>query len=78
MQNERIVASGIYYYDQDNITESSLSFRTAVEEPVEDYGQDDNIGTTEMWGFTRDQPLNQPLGSVLTKQGRSIAFPNSE
>lgn len=27
MQNEEIVASGIYYFDQDNIGESTLAFR---------------------------------------------------
>ena len=33
MRNEHIVASGIYYYDQENITESKLAFRMLVGEP---------------------------------------------
>ncbi|KZT14170.1 hypothetical protein NEOLEDRAFT_1052463, partial [Neolentinus lepideus HHB14362 ss-1] len=30
MDNEKIVATGIYYYDSSNVTESKLSFRTAL------------------------------------------------
>lgn len=33
MRNERIVATGIYYYDQENITETKLAFRMLVGEP---------------------------------------------
>ncbi|KAF7328803.1 hypothetical protein MVEN_02509200 [Mycena venus] len=35
MANESIVASGIYYYDEDNITETKLSFRVSTSEPGE-------------------------------------------
>ena len=40
MINEAIVCSGIYYYDEDNITESALAFRMAVSAP-EDIEQHD-------------------------------------
>ena len=33
MENENIVASGIYYYTSENITPSLLGFRAAVKEP---------------------------------------------
>ncbi|KAJ7860519.1 hypothetical protein B0H13DRAFT_2073789, partial [Mycena leptocephala] len=33
MANEHIVASGIYYYDEENITESRLSFRVPTRRP---------------------------------------------
>jgi Protein of unknown function (DUF4246) len=33
MRNEHIVATGIYYYDQENITENELAFRMLVREP---------------------------------------------
>ena len=33
MRNEHIVATGIYYYQQENITESKLAFRMLVGEP---------------------------------------------
>jgi hypothetical protein len=41
MENERIVATGIYYYHMDNITESQLSFRRSVNEPG--YEQSDHL-----------------------------------
>ncbi|GJE90782.1 DUF4246 domain-containing protein [Phanerochaete sordida] len=75
MVNEAIVSTGIYYYDEENITESSLAFRMAVSAP-EDYEQFDYDGVKAEFGFTIDEPLNQQIGSVVTKQGRCIAFPN--
>ena len=53
MANERIVASGIYYYDSENITESNLSFRTAIAFSGESYDQDDELGTRLLWGLDR-------------------------
>ena len=74
--NERIVASGIYYYDvSDNeTTESRLLFRAAVEDP--DYEQGDSVGVEAAYGIREEAPMNQKLGSVITRSGRCIAFPN--
>ncbi|KAJ1303055.1 hypothetical protein OPQ81_011256 [Rhizoctonia solani] len=76
MKNEAIAVSGIYYYDEENITESRLAFRTAVAGP-EDYEQNDNRGATLAWGMARDDPCVNELGSVITCQDRCIAFPNT-
>lgn len=52
MANERIVASGIYYYDCENITESQLAFRQAVSfGPDVDYEQSDDLGIKLTWGL---------------------------
>ncbi|KZV79899.1 hypothetical protein EXIGLDRAFT_733998 [Exidia glandulosa HHB12029] len=75
MSNERIVASGIYYYDEENIGESRLTFRTAVL-PPENYHNSDYAGTRQVWGLQDDEPLIQNVGSLETKGGRCIAFPN--
>ncbi|KAG8731665.1 hypothetical protein FRC11_002997 [Ceratobasidium sp. 423] len=75
MKNEAIAASGIYYYDQENITESRLAFRAAVT-PPEDYEQNDDRGCMLAWGMGRDDPCVNELGSVITCQDRCIAFPN--
>ena len=40
MFNESIIATGIYYIDQENITANSLAFRQSVLEP-EDYQQNE-------------------------------------
>ncbi|WTB86883.1 DUF4246 domain-containing protein [Streptomyces cellulosae] len=74
MLNERIVSTGIYYWDSENITESRLGFRAAVYEP--DYMQDDHTGMREVYGLENEGPLNQFLGSAATPAGRCLAFPN--
>uniref|UniRef100_A0A914DJ23 DUF4246 domain-containing protein n=1 Tax=Acrobeloides nanus TaxID=290746 RepID=A0A914DJ23_9BILA len=74
MLNERIVASGIYYYDMENITESRLSFRQAVAEP--EYEQDDDRGCEHFYGLENGSALTQELGYVCAEPGRLIVFPN--
>ena len=74
MENEHIVSTGIYYYSSSNLTQSDLQFRTVIREP--DYEQDDRRGVETVYGLVDDLPLNQPLGSVITKEDRCIAFPN--
>ncbi|KAF9561123.1 hypothetical protein EC968_005839 [Mortierella alpina] len=74
MANENIVASGIYYYHTENISESRLNFRIQVCEP--DYEQNDNRGMELMYGLENDQALIQYLDGIVTKQDRCIAFPN--
>lgn len=74
MMNERIVSTGIYYWDSENITESRLSFRAAVDSPR--YEQDDHNGVREVYGLETDGQLNQVLGSASTPAGRCLAFPN--
>ncbi|MFD8150514.1 DUF4246 domain-containing protein [Streptomyces sp. NPDC059720] len=74
MLNERIVSTGIYYWDSDNITESRLSFRTALDDP--DYEQNDDDGLREVYGLEDEDALNQVLGSAATPAGRCLAFPN--
>ncbi|GJP43051.1 hypothetical protein CLOM_g2554 [Closterium sp. NIES-68] len=75
MRNEHIVATGIYYFDSDNITESRLQFRHTVAEP--EYEQNDNKGVARIYGLVDDGPLTQPLGSVRTNTPNlCLAFPN--
>ncbi|KAG4067751.1 hypothetical protein HA402_005523 [Bradysia odoriphaga] len=67
MANERIVALGIYYYSSNNITESRLNFQHAVQERY--YDQNDHAANR--------QGHYQIIGSIVTKEGRCIAFPNT-
>ncbi|KAG8949554.1 hypothetical protein FRC04_008487 [Tulasnella sp. 424] len=76
MINERIVASGIYYYDSDNITESQLAFRAAVGQGNINYLQSDDLGLLLTYGLDGSTEGNQVLGAVKTLAGRCIAFPN--
>ncbi|MFD3992873.1 DUF4246 domain-containing protein [Streptomyces sp. NPDC058583] len=74
MLNERIVSTGIYYWDSENITESRLSFRAALDDP--EYEQNDDNGLRDVYGLEDEDALNQMLGSASTPAGRCLAFPN--
>ncbi len=74
MLNERIVSTGIYYWDNENITESRLSFRAALDDP--NYEQNDDDGLREVYGLEDEDALNQELGAASTPAGRCLAFPN--
>ncbi|KAJ7862636.1 hypothetical protein B0H14DRAFT_2740011 [Mycena olivaceomarginata] len=65
MLNERIVASGIYYYDEENITESQLAFRVTTGAPVY-HQQDDDKCMDILYGLKRQ----------VTSAGRALAWPN--
>ena len=75
MRNEHIVASGIYYYHTENITESKLDFRVSVREP--DYEQGDDQGVEAVYGLVNEGALVQRVGSITCEQGRSVAWPNT-
>ncbi len=74
MLNERIVSTGLYYWDSENVTESRLAFRAALDDP--DYQQNDDNGMREVYGLEDEDALNQVLGSAATPAGRCLAFPN--
>ncbi|WP_371101928.1 DUF4246 domain-containing protein [Streptomyces sp. PU_AKi4] len=74
MLNERIVSTGIHYWDSENITGSRLSFRAALDDP--EYEQNDDNGMREVYGLENEDALNQVLGSASTPAGRCLAFPN--
>ncbi|KAF3311469.1 hypothetical protein TWF173_008290 [Orbilia oligospora] len=69
VQNERIVATGIYYYDQDNITPSSLAFRQAVDR-ISIRKRHSRTDYTETHNLTVEEgrPVAQELGSIPTKK----------
>ncbi|KAJ7471968.1 hypothetical protein FB451DRAFT_1351789 [Mycena latifolia] len=75
MANEHIVASGIYYYDEENITESRLSFRVPTGQP-EYHEQDDSECMKILYGIDRDEDCVQEIGSMVTKAGRALSWPN--
>ncbi|KAG8931785.1 hypothetical protein FRC01_000814 [Tulasnella sp. 417] len=76
MANERIVASGIYYYDCENITDSQLSFRVSTDFNDAQYEPNDSEGVLLTWGIKGGDSQNQLVGAVKTPPNRCIAFPN--
>ncbi|KAJ2864354.1 hypothetical protein GGH94_002965 [Coemansia aciculifera] len=80
MANERIIATGIYYYDVENIAESNLKFRESVNEDIS-YEQYDHRGLALAYGMYEEDiygglPLDQEIGHIEIKNGRCIVFPN--
>ncbi|KAH8824007.1 hypothetical protein DL96DRAFT_1616083 [Flagelloscypha sp. PMI_526] len=75
MLNERIVSTGIYYYDSSNITPSHLAFRTGIHAP-EYHGQNDSVCMDWLYGLTYDSELVEERGSVPTEENTCIGFPN--
>ncbi|KAJ2653989.1 hypothetical protein IWW48_006358 [Coemansia sp. RSA 1200] len=78
MANERIIATGLYYYDVENITESSLAFRECVDYCV-DHDQGDYVGVELGYGLIDDShepQLIQNIGQIEARDGRCVVFPN--
>ncbi|CAK7225274.1 hypothetical protein SBRCBS47491_005831 [Sporothrix bragantina] len=76
--SERICATALYYYDEENITPSRLSFRQCVnEEEVMMLPAQSAFNSLESYlGVENETAAVQDLGSVLTRSGRLLAFPN--
>ncbi|KAK8070182.1 hypothetical protein PG994_006798 [Apiospora phragmitis] len=84
MANECICATALYYYDCENVTDSSLTFRTQTDcyqDPLQGSGREDGFRWIEHiygTGFAskHEVPALQYYGRVKTHEGRLLAFPN--
>ena len=77
MDNERIVATGIYYYSMSNISSSRLKFRTRYNPEDFDYEQNEYEGLEAVFGFKNHQdPPLQEAGDLEAIEGRFAVFPN--
>ncbi|VBB88921.1 Conserved hypothetical protein [Yarrowia lipolytica] len=72
--NENIIATVLYYYDVENISESRLAFRTAISDP--EYEQSDERGVRMVFGIEDEQKMVMELGNVEAKEDRVVVFPN--
>ncbi|KAJ2060494.1 hypothetical protein GGI17_003695 [Coemansia sp. S146] len=81
LANERIIATGIFFYDVVNITPSSLQFREALcswDFETEEY---DIESAVKAYGIGQDRLadgdiVSQELGSIGIEDGRCVVFPN--
>ncbi|KAJ8328649.1 hypothetical protein O5D80_003121 [Batrachochytrium dendrobatidis] len=71
--NESIVATGLYYYDVENITTPKLDFREAVD-------RFDQVASDMYWkdvyGIDQESPHSQYIGSLELPNGRCAVYPN--
>ncbi|KAK6503869.1 hypothetical protein TWF481_008872 [Arthrobotrys musiformis] len=77
MMNERIVSTGIYYYAQENITDTELDFRRTLPsmDDVQEYLPQDSNWTT-VHNMDSEGNAVQEIGGIKTRDGRAVAFPN--
>ncbi|KAI8620169.1 hypothetical protein BC830DRAFT_1100565 [Chytriomyces sp. MP71] len=80
MENECIAATGIVYYDLDNITPSRLTFRNVYdtdEGSAFQYEQSDFAGLEKAFGFSNEESNNTQIsGQIEAQTGRCVVFPN--
>ncbi|TFK85142.1 hypothetical protein K466DRAFT_200090 [Polyporus arcularius HHB13444] len=79
MANEHIVATGLYYYACENISESRLEFRVTVGSDSDGggagmpYQNGDHQGYLAAYGFAGGNALNQGLGHVVAEEDKCVA-----
>ncbi|TAQ85949.1 hypothetical protein B7494_g5717 [Chlorociboria aeruginascens] len=78
LQNEHIISTALFYYDNKNIKPSYLSFRQLSQTDTLhiSYPQDEHTWLSEVFGCEQDGPGIQDVGSVLCREGRLLTFPN--
>jgi hypothetical protein len=84
MATERIVATGIYYYNMTNVEPNALQFRSSVDDTSEiSYPQNGDEYVRLHYGMQRQDgghytmwQAQIPLGQVETKEDMLLVFPN--
>jgi len=79
--NEHIISTAIYYYDDDNISDSNLKFRTSVNNEgltTEEFRHEDADyrSLKEVFELRCKDSYIIHVGAVKTREDRFIAFPN--
>ncbi|KAK5669578.1 hypothetical protein QVD99_003969 [Batrachochytrium dendrobatidis] len=72
--NESIVATGLYYYDVENITTPKLDFREAVSWCH--YQGASDMYWKDVCDIDQESPRNQYIGSLEVSNGRCVVYPN--
>ncbi|KAI0386982.1 hypothetical protein F5Y04DRAFT_275437 [Hypomontagnella monticulosa] len=80
--NDSIIATALYYYEMENITESRLTFRHPVDEIPLNYAEQEGKRSLWRWlglpeGYELSSQEMQEIGSVLARPGRFLTFPNA-
>ncbi|RMJ09339.1 hypothetical protein CDV36_011035 [Fusarium kuroshium] len=77
---ERICATALFYYDCDNIADTPISFRTQGDREdlahKSHYIVGDWLSIERVFAMKIRETKLQEIGSVLTREGRAIFYPN--
>jgi hypothetical protein len=77
---ERIIATGIYYYQMENIKDNQLNFRVKLPTDFEydlNYPQNCHQYVEHHYGIDEDSGSNLYIGNVQTKEDLCLVFPNN-
>uniref|UniRef100_K3WJB2 DUF4246 domain-containing protein n=1 Tax=Globisporangium ultimum (strain ATCC 200006 / CBS 805.95 / DAOM BR144) TaxID=431595 RepID=K3WJB2_GLOUD len=74
---DQVVATGVYYFANENVRPSSVSFRINVIYPVECLRDGEGSGIAALFGLVQQHRLAQPLGTIGTMEARCLAFPHA-
>ncbi|GLE06011.1 hypothetical protein PINS_up015222 [Pythium insidiosum] len=72
-ENERVVATGLYFFDSDNVTDSTLSLRVLAQPP--DLDEDDLLGGVVLYG-KHLVSFMQKLDTITAIEGRCLVLPS--
>jgi hypothetical protein len=81
--NEHIIATGIYYYDMENIDDHYLKFRSCIHEDIDcelNYPQNCHMYANYHYGFNQinhNQLASITLGKIKTVKDLCLVFPNT-
>ncbi|KDE04620.1 hypothetical protein MVLG_04999 [Microbotryum lychnidis-dioicae p1A1 Lamole] len=78
LRTECVVATALYCYDEENVTESSLAFRSTFDESGLPHprSEEHEYALASIFGIEEASTTVQLLNSVPTTQGRCLTFPN--
>ncbi|KAJ2499302.1 hypothetical protein IWW47_003372, partial [Coemansia sp. RSA 2052] len=80
--NERIIATGVFFYDVTNVSQGSLQFREALCSWEDEREKPEIELVHKAYGITLDDMrrswhrISQELGPVEIKNGQCVVFPN--
>ncbi|KAF9871992.1 hypothetical protein CkaCkLH20_10624 [Colletotrichum karsti] len=78
--NDRIAATAVYFFDDDNVTDSRISFKSRFHglhfEEECWYNDGDERYVEQTFGFRPPAPSLQDVGSVTMREGLMVAYPN--
>ncbi|KAF8634503.1 hypothetical protein AX17_004200 [Amanita inopinata Kibby_2008] len=78
--NDHICATAVYVYDSLNVTAASIAFRQQVDVDAMDemdHEHSDHQWFEDIFGCENGEPAVQCVGSVETREGRLITYPNT-
>ncbi|SCV73300.1 BQ2448_7226 [Microbotryum intermedium] len=77
MENEAIVATGVYYYDEKNVTDWTIAFRGTFDaDKVPCDSRNDVPAVEAIFGLIENGPCVQHFNKAPTPKNRCLTFPN--